>query len=61
MPLNHTSSYADLTSEQAELIGRFVIECSNIDFLLGEILGRLLFTPEFLKRIYADEMSAYSK
>lgn len=59
MPLNHSSTYADLTPDQAEMLGRFVIEWSNIEFLLGELLGRLLFTPAFLSRVYADELSAF--
>jgi hypothetical protein len=58
MPLNHTSKYAELTDEQFALIGRLVVEWSNIEFLLGVLLSRLLFTPEFLGRVYSDEMSA---
>jgi len=58
MPLNHTSKYAELTDEQFALIGKLVIEWSNIEFLLGVLLSRLLFTPEFLGRTYSDEMSA---
>jgi hypothetical protein len=59
MPLNHSSKFADLTSPQAEMLGRFVVEWSNIEYLLGELLGRLRFTPSFLSRVYADELSAY--
>lgn len=58
MPLNHTSRYAELTAEQFALIGRLVVEWSNIEFLLGVLLSRLLLTPEFLGRVYSDEMSA---
>jgi hypothetical protein len=58
MPLNHTSQYSELTDEQFSLVGRLVVEWSNIEFLFGVLLGRLLFTPEFLGRIYTDEMSA---
>ena len=58
MPLNHTSKYSELTDEQFALIGRLVIEWSNIEFLLGVLLSRLLFTPEFPGRVYNDEMSA---
>ena len=58
MPLNHTSKYAELTDEQFALIGRLVVEWSNIEFLLGVLLSRLLFTPEFLGRVYTDEMNA---
>ncbi|MDR3716515.1 MAG: hypothetical protein P4L51_27225 [Puia sp.] len=48
-----------MTAEQAEMLGRFVVEWSNIEFLLGELLGRLLFTPSFLSRVYGDELTAY--
>lgn len=58
MPLNHSSTYAELTAEQATLVGRIVVEWSNIEFLLGVMLSRLLFTPEFLGRVYADELNA---
>ena len=55
--LNHTK-YSDLTSEQYELIGKNFIEWSNIEFLFGILLSRLLFTPEFLGRTYSDQMGA---
>lgn len=58
MSLNHTSKYAELADEQFSLIGRLVIEWSTIEFLIGVLLSRLLFTPEFLGRVYSDEMSA---
>ncbi len=54
----HSSKYAELTDEQFSLIGRIAVEWSNIEFLLGVLLSRLLFTPEFLGRVYADEMTA---
>lgn len=58
MPLNHSSKYAELTPRQFEVIGRLVVEWSNIQFLLGVLLSRLLFTPEFLGRVYTDELMA---
>lgn len=58
MPLNHSSTYADLTPRQFEAIGRLVVEWSNIEFLLGVILSRMLRTPEFLGRVYTDELMA---
>jgi len=58
MPLNHTSQYAQLTDRQFELLGRAVVEWSNIEFLLGCLLSRLLHTPEFLGRTYTDQLSA---
>ena len=47
MPLNHTSIYAELNDENYALIGRVVVEWFNVEFLLGNLLSRLLFTPEF--------------
>jgi len=58
MPLNHTSIYADLREEHYIAIGKIVVEWSNIEFLLGVLLSRLLVTPEFLARSYTDHMSA---
>lgn len=60
MPLNHSSSYADLTAEQAELIGRFIVEWSNIEFLLSDILARLLMSPDFVSRVFTDAMNAFA-
>ena len=47
--LNH-SKYSDLTAAQYEALGKLFVEWSNIEFMLGLILSRLLFTPEFLGR-----------
>lgn len=58
MPLNHTSIYADLTDEHYALVGRVVVEWSNVEFLLGSLLSRLLFTPEFPGRVYSRGMGA---
>ena len=58
MPINHTSSYANLTSQQFEMIGKILVEWSNIEFLLGVMLSRLLFSPEFLARTFTDSISA---
>ena len=58
MPINHSSSYAELTPRQFEAVGRLVVEWSNIEFLLGVLLSRLLRTPEFLGRVYTDELMA---
>jgi hypothetical protein len=58
MPLNHTSQYAELTDEQFKLIGKIVVEWSNIEFLQKVILSRLLFTPDYLSRTYTDIISA---
>lgn len=58
MPLNHTSSFADLTEAQYGAIGKIVVEWSNIEFLLSVLLSRLLRTPEFLGRTYATGLSA---
>ena len=58
MPLNHISIYSELTDEHFKSIGKIVVEWSNIEFLLGVLLSRLLVTPEFLARSYIDHMSA---
>lgn len=58
MPLNHVSKYSELTDPQFKLIGRLVVEWSNIEFLLGVVLSRLLFTPDFLGRVFTDEIMA---
>jgi hypothetical protein len=57
MPLNHTSKYAELTDNQFLLIGKLTVEFSNIEFLLSEMLGRLLITPSFLSRTYTERMN----
>ncbi|WP_444898991.1 hypothetical protein ACJJIX_11725 [Microbulbifer sp. VAAC004] len=58
MPLNHLSTYAQLTDDQFTIIGKIVVEWSNIEVLLGQLLSRLLVTPGFLARSYTDQMSA---
>lgn len=58
MPINHTSTYVELTDKQYLLIGKLVIEFSNLEFLLAKLLSRLLIIPEFLGRTYADQMTA---
>ena len=58
MPLNHSSEYADLTDEQYAAIGRVVVEWSNIEYLLSVLLSRLLRTPEYLGRTYAEGLAA---
>jgi len=58
MPINHSSSFADLTDAQYAALGKIVVEWSNIEHLLGTLLSRLLRTPEYLGRTYADGMSA---
>ncbi|MGC8122090.1 hypothetical protein [Marinobacter sp. VGCF2001] len=57
MPLNHSSQYSELTNEHFQAIGKLTVEWSNIEFLLGVLLSRLLVTPEFLARTYTDHMS----
>jgi hypothetical protein len=58
MPLNHSGKYAELTDEQFLLIGKIVIEFSNIEFLMKNLLTRLLLTSDFLGRIYTDNLMA---
>jgi hypothetical protein len=57
MPLNHTSEYAELTDVQFALVGKLVVEWSNIDQLVAMLLSRLLLTSSFLARVYTDELS----
>ena len=56
--LNHSSKYAELTDEQFLIIGKIVVEFSNMEFLLGVVASRLLITPEFLGRSYTDKLNA---
>lgn len=56
MPLNHIS---DLTEKQYEVLGKLLVEWSNIEILLAEILGRLLITPSLLARTYLRRMTAH--
>ena len=58
MPLNHRSIYSQLTDEHFSLIGKVVVEWSNVEFFLGSILSRLLFTPEFPGRVFSRGMGA---
>ena len=57
MPLSH-SKYSEMTPEQYELLGRFVVEWSNVEYLLGEVLSHLMIIPGFLGRTYNDQMRA---
>lgn len=41
MPLNHNSIYAELTDCHFKLIGKIVVEWSNIEFLLGVVDSRI--------------------
>ncbi|MHC4477927.1 MAG: hypothetical protein ACYTEL_20005 [Planctomycetota bacterium] len=58
MSLSHTSQYAQLTDEHFQLIGKLVVEWSNVQFLLRAILVRLLLSPEFPGRTYTDRLTA---
>lgn len=57
MPLNHSNKYAELTESEFLLIGKIVIEFSNIEFLLKNLLTRLLMTSDFLGRTYTDSLN----
>lgn len=57
MPTNHSSQYAELTGEHFQAIGKLTVEWSNIEYLLGELLSRILVTPAFLARTYTGHMS----
>ncbi|MGI9950522.1 hypothetical protein [Vibrio hyugaensis] len=58
MPFNHLSRYSELTDDHYALIGKVVVEWSNIETLLGEILSRLIFTPAFPAQIVTKGMGA---
>ena len=57
MPINHASRFADLTEAQYSALGKIVVEWSNIEYLLGVLLSRLLRTPEYLGRTYVEGLS----
>jgi alpha-N-acetylglucosamine transferase len=56
--LNHATPYSELTPKQFEVIGRSVVEWANLEFLLGNLLARLIGVPEFLSRTFTDSLSA---
>ncbi len=58
MSLNHASKYAELMDAHFAVIGKVVVEWSNVEFLLRTMLARLLFTAEFLARSYTDRLTA---
>jgi hypothetical protein len=58
MPLNHVSTFSDLTDEQYSAIGRVVVEWSNVEYLLSVVPSRLLRTPEYLGRTYTAGLAA---
>jgi len=58
MTINQSSKFAELTDDQYKVIGKIIIEFSNLEFLLGNLLSRLLIMPEFLGRTYNDLLMA---
>lgn len=58
MPINHATPFADLTETQYSALGKVVVEWANVEYLLGVLLSRLLWTPEYLGRTYAEGMTA---
>jgi hypothetical protein len=56
--LNHSSKFSELRDEQFLIIGKIVIEFSNMEFLLGVVASRLLIIPECLGRSYSDKLNA---
>jgi hypothetical protein len=57
MPINHGSKFNELSDHQYTLIGKIIVEFSNVDTLLGILLTRLLLSPDFLGRTYTDQLS----
>lgn len=58
MPINHANAFTDLTDSQYAALGKIVVEWANIEYLLGVLLSRLLLTPEYLGRTYAEGLTA---
>jgi hypothetical protein len=58
MPSNHSTPLAELTDAQFLAMGKLFVEWSNVEFLLGTLLSRILFVPEILARTYTDQLSA---
>ncbi|MGB0649906.1 MAG: hypothetical protein ACPG3U_07700 [Rhodothermales bacterium] len=58
MPSNHSSSEAELTDQQFLAMGKLFVEWSNVEFMLGTLLSRIVFVPEILARTYTDQLSA---
>lgn len=58
MPLNHSNQFSQLTDGHFQAIGKVMVEWSNVEYLLGFMLCRLTFTPDFLGRCYSDQLSA---
>ena len=58
MSLNHASKNTELTDEHFKSIGKIMVEWSNIEFLLGQLLAKLLLTPIYLSRSYTDNLGA---
>ena len=61
MPFNHTSKSSKLTDKQFELIGKLLLEFSNLDYIIGILLNRLLITPEYLGLTYNDQLTVMNK
>jgi chromosome condensin MukBEF MukE localization factor len=59
LPLNHSSKFSQLTDQHLQAIGKIVVEWSNIEYLFGVLLCRLLLTNEFLGRGFTNQMSAF--
>jgi len=48
MSLNHFNKYSELTDEQFLVIGKIIIESSNIDFCLSVLLSKLILLPHMI-------------
>ena len=57
MPVNHYTKYNELPDHHYSLIGKVMVEFSNIDTLLSILLTRLLLSPDFLGRSYTDQLT----
>lgn len=56
----HATKHSTLTDEQIRSIGFFLVEWSNVEVLLKQVLCRLLCAPDFIGRTFTDGLSAAS-
>jgi hypothetical protein len=60
MTLNHLNRYTELTDGQFQLIGKIIIEYSNIDFNMDVIFCRLLMITDMSGRYVTNRMNTSS-
>jgi len=60
MPINHVFKFADLTSYQSSLIGKFLLEFSNLEFSFGLLFSKLLMATDLLAMSLLERMTIQS-